>query len=335
MTPDPAADETLRLRVQAIKYLGAYINAYELVDPDGGDLPPFTPGAHVDLYFRDGRVRQYSLCNDPAERHRYVIAVLRVADGRGGSKAIFDVVHIGRILALSRPRNHFPLIEDAARYLFIAGGIGITPIMSMLYRLRDIGSDFILHFCTRSPEVTTFRDELADWVADGRAIVHHDDGDPAKGLDIQALLETHEPGTQLYYSGPTGMMRAAVKASEHWPKGSVHFEYFAPPDEPRAVPSDIMAADDGDAIGVGFQIKLAKSGAIYDVPNDKSIVEVLRENGVEVRTSCEAGICRTCATTFLDGTPDHKDYILEDDEKENTILICCSRSETPTLVLDL
>lgn len=331
------ASERRRVRVRSITYQGGYINAYEVVDPEGHDLPPFTAGAYIDLFFRDGRVRQYSLCNDPSERHRYVFAVQREDQGRGGSIAIFRKLHVGRILTISEPRNNFPLVEDAERHLLLAGGVGATPMMAMIHRLRAIGADFTMHYCTRSPEKTPFRDDLAELVAAGLVTIHHDGGIPRNGLDMAALLESYRPGTHLYYCGPTGFMRAAEAASAQWPKEAVHFEYFTvpPADAAPAVAPGAVGDQPEDAIGVGFQVKIASTGAVYDVPSDKSIVDVLRDHGFDIETSCEAGLCGTCRTRYLDGEPEHGDYILDDEEQAEYVMICSARSRTPLLVLDL
>ena len=211
------------LRVRQITYQAVKINAYELTDPGGEALPPFTAGAHIDFHFRDGSVRQYSLCNDPAERHRYLIAILREEHGRGGSQALHERLHVQRMVSIGRPRNNFPLAENATRSLLLAGGIGITPIMSMTYELQRADKEFVLHYCTRSPDHNAFLNELSPLVRDGRAIIHHDNGVPANGLDIARVLEGYEEGTHLYYCGP-GFMVACRKASEHWPAGTVHWE---------------------------------------------------------------------------------------------------------------
>lgn len=325
--------EVLRVRVRSITYQGEYINAYEVVDPQGAELPAFTAGSHIDLYFRDGRIRQYSLANDPQERSRYVFAVQREPNGRGGSKAIFELVHVGRILTISRPRNNFPLHEDASRHLLLAGGIGITPIMAMVHRLRAIQAPFTLHYCTRDPEKTAFREELAPLIASGQVLLHHDGGEPARGLDVGALLQEHEPGTHLYCCGPVGLMEAARRVAAHWPSGTVHFEYFTSSAPAEPVSPEMLAAP--STISVGFRVKLARSGDVYDVPDDKSIVQVLREHGIDVETSCESGLCGTCRTRYLEGEPEHRDYILDDEDRRHDVLICCARSKTPLLVLDL
>lgn len=325
----------LMVRVQAIRYQGEDLNEYELVDLEGKELPPFTAGSHVDLYFRDGRVRQYSLCNSERERHRYRIVVQRDAAGRGGSKAIFERVHVGRRLVISHPRNNFPLAEGR-RHLLLAGGIGITPLLAMAYSLADRGQAFTLHYCTRTPERTAFLRDLMPLVESGSVVLHHDGGDPSKGLDIRALLAQPQADTHLYYCGPVGFMRAVAAASEHWPKGSVHWEYFTPSRDQAANESQAASGDASESdIPVGFEVKIASTGQVFEVPNDKTILQVLRDNGFDVPSSCESGLCGTCKTRYLEGTPDHRDYILEDQEKESHVLVCCSRAKTPTLVLDL
>ncbi len=220
------------LRVRSITYLAQRINGYELVDPDECDLPPFTAGAHISVRVGNGPVRDFSLHNDPAERARYCIAVLREPEGQG-SREWHEQVRVGEIIEASAPRNNFPLAAEAERHLLIAGGIGITPIMSMIAELRRRHADFRLHYCTRSPEETAFLDDLSILAAQGRVQFHHDGGDPAKGLDLAATLREYRSGTHLYYCGPAGMMRAAEAASRHWPPGTVHCEYFA---GPKAVP---------------------------------------------------------------------------------------------------
>jgi vanillate O-demethylase ferredoxin subunit len=323
------ASEPLQLRVRSVTYEAEDINGYELVDPKGGELPPFTAGAHIDVHVSDGLIRQYSLSNDPRERHRYVIGVLYEPGGRGGSKAMHETIHAGAFLTTSAPRNNFPLAGRARHHLLLAGGIGVTPMMAMVADLGQRRSRFTLHYCTRSAEKTAFADRLADLVADGHVVIHHDGGDPSKGLDIEALLADHESGTHLYYCGPTGFMQAAETAAAGWPKGSVHFEYFSVPDEPPS-----PAADSGAAVDA-FQVKLASNGTVFDIPPDKSIVDVLRDHGIEVDTSCESGLCGTCQTKYLEGEPEHHDLVLDEDEQQEYVMICCARSKSPLIVLDL
>lgn len=327
MTIDTNAPEGTRtLVVKRIELLAQDIRSFELVHPDGQDLLPFTPGAHLDFHLPDGQIRQYSLCSDPRERQRYVIAVLREAGGRGGSVVMHDQVREGDRVEIGGPRNNFPLAEEGVeRHLLLAGGIGVTPMMAMVARLQAQGASFSMHYCTKSPEHTAFKDQLSGLVADGRVALHHDGGNPADGLDIAGALATPPPGTHLYYCGPAGFMAAAKQASEHWPKGTVHFEYFS---VDEAVEAAAPAPD-------GFQVRIASTGATFFVPADKTIVQVLAEQGIEVETSCESGLCGTCITRYLEGDIDHRDMVLDDDEQSEYLTVCCSRSKGPLLILDL
>ena len=313
------------LRVRSITYLAEAINGYEFVDPRGRDLPRFSAGSHVAVRLGGGLLRDYSLWNDPAERRRYCIAVLRERDGEG-SRQLHEAVRVGDPVEVSLPRNNFPLAEDARRHLFLAGGIGITPIMAMIAELRRRGSEFLLHYCTRSPEATAFRDELDLLAAQGRVRFHHDGGDPARGLDIAATLRDPQPGTHLYYCGPSGMMAAAAAAAAHWPAGTVHCEYFkGPPARPPEASSEDRP----------FRVRLLRSGGEYEIPPGETIIDVLRSRGVAVKTSCELGYCGACLTPYHAGEPDHRDQILSENDRERYLLICCSRAKTPVLDLDL
>ena len=315
----------MRLRVRSITWLAEDINGYELVDPNGHDLPRFTAGAHVGVRLGDAVWRDYSLWNDPAERRRYCIAVLRDKLGEG-SRHLHDAVRVGDMVEVSLPRNNFPLAEDAERHLLLAGGIGITPIMAMIAELKRRGAEFSLHYCTRSPERAAFREELDLLAAMGKVVFHYDRGDPAKGLDIAALLRDPLPGTHLYYCGPAGMMRAAAAASAHWPAGTVHCEYFT---GPEAAPPARLAEDRP------FRVRLGRSGGEYEVPPGETIIEVLRRHGVETRTSCELGYCGTCLTRYTAGEVDHRDPILGEAARRTHLLICCSRALSAVLELDL
>ena len=315
----------MELRIRSIAYLAEDINGYELVDPNGRDLPRFAAGAHIAVRIAGGAWRDYSLWNDPAERRRYSIAVLREKAGQG-SRHLHDAVRPGDIVEVSWPRNHFPLDEGAGRHLLIAGGIGITPIMAMIAELKRRRAEFQLHYCTRAPEKTPFREELSVLAALGRVVFHYDGGDPAKGLDIAALLREPAPGTHLYYCGPAGLMQAAAAASAHWPAGSVHFEFFT---GPAAAPPASLADD------TPFTVRLAKSGGEVAVGIGETIAAALRRHGVAVRTSCELGYCGTCLTRYLSGEPDHRDEILREEDRGRYLLACCARAKSAVLELDL
>lgn len=301
------------------------IASFELVKSDGSGLPGFSAGSHIDVQVPGGLTRQYSLCNDAAENDRYRIAVLRDANSRGGSVAMHDAVKEGDTLLISEPRNHFPLVH-AERTLLFAGGIGVTPLLAMAQRLATIGADFTMHYCTRSPERTAFRDEIAASPYAQRVQFHYDDGDAAQKLDLAREIAGPQPGTHLYVCGPTGFIDWVTRTAEScgWSKDQVHLEYFG------AAPQDTT----GDR---AFQVKIASSGAVYEVPADKTVVQALQEHGVEVLVSCEQGVCGTCITRVLQGECDHRDLYFTDEEKakHDQFTPCCSRAKSAMLVLDL
>ncbi len=315
----------MTLRITQIVFEAENILRYVLTDPAELPLSPFSAGAHIDLHLPGGLVRPYSLCSDPTDRSRYDVAVLRDEKGRGGSKAVHDTLRAGALITVSTPRNQFPLVDAATRHLLLAGGIGVTPMIAMILELERLGQPYEMHYCTRAPEVTAFRDFLAPRIQNGSVIIHHDGGDPAQGLDIGALLKDPQAGTHLYYCGPGGFMDAVKGASAHWPKGTVHFEYFSAPADPVVVVG-------GNA---EFQVKIRDTGDVFDVPADKSIVSVLRENGYAIDTQCEEGFCGTCMTRYVEGEPDHRDLVLDDDDRGQFLLICCSRAKSPVIVLDI
>ena len=301
------------------------IVSFELAREDGSALPPFSAGSHIDVQVPGGPTRQYSLCNDAAEQHRYRIAVLRDPATRGGSAGMHDAVREGDTLLISEPRNHFPLVH-AQRTLLFAGGIGVTPLLCMAQRLAAIGADFALHYCTRSPERTAFRHEIAASAFRDRVQFHFDDGPPSQKLDLDRVLGRPDAGTHLYVCGPTGFIAWVVKAAEGWgwSKEQIHLEYFG------AAPQDTG----GDR---AFQVKVASSGAVYEVPAGQTVVQALQGHGIEILTSCEQGVCGTCLTRVLQGECEHRDLYLTDEEKakHDQFTPCCSRAKSAVLVLDL
>jgi vanillate O-demethylase ferredoxin subunit len=332
---DSVADmpgDRLTVRVRCIVYQAQDIHSYELVDPDGGELPPFTPGSHIDLYFRDGRVRQYSLCGDARDRFRYVIGVQREQAGRGGSQAIFEKVHVGRLLSISHPRNHFQVAGDAAGHLLLAGGIGLTPLLAMARHFACTRAPFELHCFVRTRQRLAFGAELEQLARNATVQLHVDD-EPATQPGTPAdLVARARAGTHLYFCGPPGFMAAVAQACADWPRERVHFEYFKAPDRPTPP----AAPTEPEAIGVGFRVRLASNGQEFDIPDDKSIVQVLREHGIHIPTSCESGLCATCKTRYLAGTPVHLDFVLDEQERLEYLLPCCSRAAPEgCLVLDL
>lgn len=297
------------------------IRSFELVRPDGSDLPPFTPGSHVKVQVPNGAVRKYSLCNDPNERHRYVIAVKRDESGQGGSLSLIDGAAVGDTLPTSEPDNAFALNEFARSFIFIAGGIGITPVMSMIRSFGDTAPPWKLYYITRSPQMTAFIDELGVPELRDRVTIHHDHGDPAQAFDVWPVLE-RPSAAHIYCCGPRGLMEAVRDMSGHWSHSSVHFESFDGAGPPRA--------DDRP-----FAVRLAKAGKTFEVPVGRTILEVLREGGCTVASSCESGTCGTCRTGLLEGEADHRDMVLMPEEMDTQIMVCVSRARSAELVLDL
>lgn len=319
---------TFPVQVQSVDHETDEIRSYVLSDPDDKPLPPFHAGAHIDVYLGNGLIRQYSLCSSDNDQSHYKIAVLRETPGTGGSAYFFDQVHVGDLLTISEPKNLFKLAANAKHHLLIAGGIGITPILSMVQTLEREQANYVVHYCTRTPGGTAFRQELENQVQQGQLNLHFDGGNPENGINLNAVLNSVSAGTHLYYCGPPGLMEAAKTGSAHWPEGTVHCEHFSA-DSLEASPDDLSTGS-GE-----FRVRIARSGTTFTVPAHKSIVDVLRENGICVDTSCEEGFCGTCLTRYLEGEPEHRDQILDEEDHEQYVLICCARSKTPELVLDL
>jgi phthalate 4,5-dioxygenase reductase component len=322
MTPDPEMRElTLKIRHKSEIADGVFL--FELAAPAGGELPPFTPGSHITVTAPSGQKRRYSLCNDPAERDRYLIAVKQEATGRGGSLSFTKCVKEGDEVAVEPPANEFEMAKaEPKRLIFIAGGIGITPIRAMiLHCLRHGKTNFVLYYFTRTPSATAFRDEFSASAFDGKVVLHHDNGDPDQAYDLWPVLE-QQRGAHLYCCGPRGLMDAVRDMTGHWPDSAVHFEDFVGASAPHA--------DDQP-----FEVKLAKSGASYEVAAHVSILDTLRQHGHVLASSCESGTCGTCRCRFIEGEVDHRDLVLSDDEKKHDIMICVSRAKSSTLTLDI
>jgi len=304
----------------------ANICTFELADPDGAALPSFSAGAHIDVQVRDGLVRQYSLCNDPRETHRYLIGVLRTNDSRGGSRAMHEEVDEGDLIRIGEPRNHFPLAHGAERSLLLAAGIGITPILCMAERLANTGADFRLHYWARSREHAAFLGRIERSAFADRAQFHFSQGVPERRTNLDDVLARPDAGTHLYVCGPTRFMDAALLAANRagWKEQNLHREYFS---------ADLLrSANDTD-----FVVKLASSGKSYSVGKNASVLEVLAANGIVLPRSCEQGVCGTCLTGVIAGEPDHRDRILTAEERarNDRFTPCCSRARSATLVLDL
>ena len=308
------------LQVARAQRLARDIHLFEMRHPEGAELAPFTAGAHLGVTAPNGSVRKYSLCNDPGERDRYVIAVKRDPAGHGGSVSLVDGVKPGDRVEVSEPRNAFELDERASSYLLIAGGIGITPILSMARRLAALGKRWRLVYLTRSPEDTPFADVLAGEDFAGKVTLHHDGGDPARAFDLWPLLE--KPNGHVYCCGPRGLLESVRDMTGHWSTSAVHFESFL----------DAMASSKPE--DVPFSVKLVRSGVRVVVPPATSILEAMRAAGHDAPSSCESGTCGTCKTRLLEGVADHRDMVLTDGERDAWIMICVSRALTPELAID-
>ena len=315
----------MKVRLASKRDVAADICEFELVGLDGGALPAFTAGAHIDVKIADGLVRQYSLCNAPGETHRYCLGVLRDPASRGGSIGM-HALSAGAELEISEPRNHFPLAADAQHSILLAGGIGVTPILCMAEALLAAGASFEAHYCTREPARTAFRERLAQPDLAGKARVYHDSEGPRADLD--AILAHPSSGRHLYVCGPAGFIDAVLAhaAAAGWPPGNVHREYFATPAQAEG--------GDGDR---PFRVQVKATGKLYDVAADETIVAALARHGIDIQTSCEQGVCGTCLSHVAGGIPDHRDMYLTEEERaaNDQILPCVSRCASPVLVLDI
>ncbi|MDB5916595.1 MAG: vanB [Massilia sp.] len=313
----------MNVTVAAIWNEAIGIIGLELVSADGTPLPPFSAGSHIDVAIAPGITRQYSLCNDPSESHRYRLGVLLDPNTRGGSAGMHRL-KVGDSLSISAPRNHFPLVP-AARSILLAGGIGVTPILCMAERLAKTGSHFEMHYFARSPERMAFKDSIASAGFRESVFFHYDDNQ-AQTLDLAALLDNPQEQTHLYVCGPRGFIEYAIGTAraQRWENEQVHTEYFGG-----------VAAD--PASEGAFEVQIASSGAVIAIPAGRSTTQVLAENGFFVPVSCEQGVCGTCITRVLDGEIDHRDAYFTDEEKarNDQFTPCCSRARSKRLVLDL
>ena len=316
---------TLSVRISRKQEEALDIASFELVAADGAALPSFTPGAHIDVHVA-GLIRQYSLCNSPEDCGRYLIAVKKEAESRGGSRAMHEDLNEGDLVTIGAPRNNFRLELSAGHTMLLAGGIGVTPMLSMANHLLATGASFELHYFPRSIAHTAFHGLLSSPEFAGKVYFHYALEPERLRASLHKLLWQRPEGGQLYLCGPRPFMDLVeASAAAGWPPETVHLEYFSADPESLAGRSD------------AFRVRLARSGGDYAVPAGKSIVQALAEQGVTVATACEQGVCGTCLTGVLEGVPDHRDAYLDDDEKRanDKMLPCVSRAKTPVLVLDL
>lgn len=314
------------VQVQHKKITATDIVHFELVDPHGRELPAFTAGAHIDVQTNTQHLRQYSLCNTSSDHKSYHIAVLREASSRGGSVAMHDQVEEGDYLQISAPRNHFLLDHSARHTLLFAGGIGITPILTMAEELHQRGSQFELHYSASTPDKAAFVSYLKSAPFADRVTFYFTQIDGGRRIDLTRLSARPESGVHVYVCGPEAFNDAVVATykSAGWPASQLHTEYF--------VGADVDTGSDHN-----FEVQLARSGLSFVIPADKTVAEVLINHDIDLLTSCEQGICGACITKVLEGTPEHRDRYMTDEEHaaNDQFTPCCSRSRSKVLVLDL
>ena len=302
------------------------ICSLELIDVGRCALPPFSAGAHILVEVRAGMSRSYSLYDLHEVSGGYRIAVLRDPTSRGGSAAVHDELQVGQHIRVSPPRNHFQLAECAPYSLLLAGGIGVTPILSMAAQLAAADQTFDMHYCARTRKSAAFVGRLEASPYKKRVQLHFDDGPPEQRLDIDATLATCPAGAHLYVCGPQGFINAVIAraSATGWSPERVHYERFS---------ADIASNEDDGS----FEVELARSGKVVRIEKDKTVIEALAEAGMPLDTSCEQGICGVCITQVLAGVPDHRDMYLSDEEKarNDQFMPCCSRSLSSRLVLNI
>jgi ferredoxin-NADP reductase len=314
--PDPAS-ATVRVSAKTVESAG--VVALTLVAPGGGRLPDWTPGSHVDLVLPTGLTRQYSLCGDRWDAHTYRVGVLREPRSRGGSAYVHEELAVGDLVGIGGPRNTFPMVP-APGYLFVAGGIGITPILPMLRQAEAVGADWRLLYGGRTRGSMAFLAELADY-GDRVDVVPQDE---CGLLDLAGFLGAPRPDVRVYCCGPAPLLAALESATEDWPRHAVRTERF-------------VAEAGAPVRSTAFDVELARTGAVVTVHPGRSVLDAVQEVGVDVLSSCRQGTCGTCETGVLAGTPDHRDSVLEDHERAagDCMLLCVSRSCSDRLVLDL
>ena len=289
-------------------------------------LPSLTAGAHINVHIDDGLVPQYSLCSDPAENDRYLIAMKYAADSRGGSRTMHEHVKEGDVLTIGAPKNHFPIAGNASHHVLMASGIGVTPLLSMAHCLSSRGASYELHCFARSVERTAFHRDLSGPKFRGRVHFHYAVEPERLHETVQRILMRRVDGAHLYLCGSKRFMTLVEDfAAPRWPPGTIHTEHFGA--DPMAHAGERTA----------FAITLARTGGTYVVPASKNIVDVLREQALGIDVSCEQGVCGTCLTGLLEGIADHRDSFLSNAERcaGNKIMVCVSRAKGERLVLDL
>ncbi len=317
--------ENIEVRVYAVTFEAPGVHSFELRPVQGKELPPFTAGAHIDLHLPNGMLRSYSLANSQDETHRYVVGVNKAVDSRGGSKYMHETLHVGDTFSISPPRNNFELVEDAPHVVFIAGGIGITPLWCMIQRLEKLRKSWSLYYCARSRLNAGFLRQLQGLRENVHFDLHFNFDDESGGnfLDLNEVVKSAPPGSHLYCCGPIKMLEAFEKACEILPSENVHVEYFSTSLAPAAAG--------------GFFVELARSGGSVFVSKGETILDALLDQGINIPYSCAEGICGSCEVKVLEGIPDHRDVVLSKaaHAANKSMMVCCSGCKSEKLVLDL
>ena len=319
-------ERTLTVRVARIARQTPEILAFELTHPWGRALPGYEAGAHIDVHMPGGFSRQYSIAHAPG-RHAggaYVIGVKRETQSRGGSASMHERVREGDLLAISTPRNTFPLQDEARHHLLLAGGIGMTPLLAMAQALAARKASFTLCVFARSEEHLAFADALRAPELAPHVRLHLDQGNEDQRIDLKALLAERAPDAHLYVCGPGGFMQAVREAAAHWPEEALHTEYFAAPDGSAAATT-----------GSAFTLKLKRRGIDVPVAADQTAVDALHDVGIDIPVSCQQGLCGTCVVSGHGDDAEHRDFCLTSTERRSKIALCCSRAKSQELVLDL
>ncbi|WP_433762368.1 PDR/VanB family oxidoreductase [Nocardia sp. CA-135398] len=306
--------------VAGLEQVADGVVALTLSSPDGTDLPAWEPGAHIDLHLGDGLIRQYSLCGDPSDRASWRVAVLLEPDGRGGSARV-HALRSGDRLVAGEPRNHFPFLDGVDRYVFVAGGIGITPLLPMIAAAEAAGALWTLHYGGRTRASMAYVDDLTTRYGDKVVVLPQDE---VGLIDLATVLARPARGALVYCCGPEPLLAAVEERTQDWPRGLVHMERFSAKEQEPSTSAD-------------FEVEFRASGRTAIVPAGVSILEVAQAAGIPVEFSCGDGICGTCETLVLEGVPEHRDSVLSPAEQESNevMMICCSRSRSVRLVLDL
>lgn len=315
----------LMARVHDVTTVAEGIRRFELHPAGPAGFPAWRAGAHIALHLAPGLTRSYSLCGDPADLRHYAIAVALEPQGRGGSRHLFERVSAGQTLAISAPANHFAMSEEPALSVFVAGGIGITPLWSMIQNLRGRSAPWVLHYAARSRAQAAFVNDIESFARHhgGTVVTHFSDNPARQRLDVDRVISTAPDSAHFYCCGPQRLIDAFEKAARGRSPAQVHVEHFRA-EEPRGARHT-------------FTVALARSGLRLQVPAGQTVLEVIEAAGVNVPWSCREGVCGACEVGVLDGTPEHHDHVLSAEERAQgrSLMVCCSGALSDELVLDL